>query len=126
MGGRLKINLPNWFYVLLALYFIVRLGRAYFEFPYFIKNYFTDLICMPIILMVCLTGVRLIKKQSDLQLNFWHIAIVLAQFIFIFEIILPKQSMRYTGDWIDAVMYFIGAIVFYFLQQPKRIRELSN
>ena len=125
MGSRMKNKLPNWFYLVLALYLLVRLGRSNFDFPIFIKNYFTDLFCMPLVLMLCLLGARIIRKQSELVLNAWLVLFITVEYIVIFEIVLPNYSQQYTRDWLDGLMYLIGAIGFYFLQSKKKL-ELSN
>lgn len=122
MVGWLKNNIPVWLYLFVALYLIVRLSRDAVPFPYFIKNYFTDLLCMPVVLMLCLLGAKLIKRQAQLVLKFWLIILIAVEFIVIFEIILPKYSSRYTGDWVDGLMYIAGAVVFYFIQNSKQVK----
>jgi len=72
-------------------------------------------------------GVRFLKNDANFKLNFLHIGIVLVEFILVFEVIIPNYSAIYTADFIDGVMYFCGAICFYFLQSSgSNFRVLNS
>jgi len=86
------------------------------ELPVFFKNYFTDLLLMPIILTLCLVGVRLIKRLPHFKLNLVMIFGMTTFYALFFEVYAPTISLNQTGDWLDVVMYFIGGVVFWFWQ----------
>lgn len=89
------------------------------ESPNFIFHYLNDFLAIPIITTVCLQGVWIIKKDKTIRLNIFTILSVIALFSIVFEYYLPKQSYRYTGDIWDVVCYFLGGVVFYFLQRKE-------
>jgi len=72
--------------------------------------------------MICLAFVRAIKRNSTVEINPWLIALICIEYALIFEWFLPKRSSIYTGDWKDVVMYFIGGIIFYFIQPYFKAR----
>ena len=77
---------------------------------------------MPVVLMLCLALTRVIKRNSDLEINAWLIALICVEYALIFEWFLPQRSSIYTGDWKDVVMYVLGGVIFYFIQpffRPK-------
>lgn len=96
--------------------------------PDLINSYATDLICMPFVFIICLFFVRLLKRDNTLVIKPWIIALLCLQYIVVFEIILPMKSSIYTADFIDAVMYIIGSIIFFFMQPilTPKISVASN
>ena len=108
------------FYVLLSL--VVFLGvqsLKYFSVvdPKWIFHHLNDFLAIPIVATVCLHGVWIIKKDKNIRLNIFTILSLIALFSFVFEYYLPQQSYRYTGDIWDVVCYFMGGVIFYFLQK---------
>lgn len=91
--------------------------------PSWLKNYLNDLLCMPIILTICLIGVRFIKKDKTIRISLFS-ALSLATFYSLyFEVILPLIMERYTADIYDVFLYFSGALLFYWLQEPIPVKE---
>ena len=78
---------------------------------------------------IVLVGVLIwaIKKDRTIRLNIFTIISLVALFSLYFEFYLPKQSTRYTGDLWDVVCYFLGGMLFYFLQNipSKKHRKIS-
>lgn len=85
--------------------------------PNWIFYHLNDFLVIPIAATVCLHGVWLIKKDSNIRLNIFTIVSLVALFSFVFEFYLPRQSYRYTGDIWDVICYFLGGIMFYLLQK---------
>lgn len=83
---------------------------------YFATSYLDDLICIPIVLFIVQFVHRYIDK-NDFILPISHIILSVAFFSVIFEIILPRFSLRYIGDSLDVVFYLTGAIIFYFINE---------
>lgn len=82
-----------------------------------IFHHLNDFLTIPIVATICLHGVWFLKKDYTIRLNIFTILSLVAMFSIAFEYYLPHQSHRYTGDIWDVVCYFIGGIVFYFLQK---------
>ncbi len=87
------------------------------DLPYLINNYLNNLLCMPVVLTLCLVVLQFIKKNYSLTIPIFVIASITLYYIVYFEWFLPKINERYTADPIDAVLYIIGAIVFYVMQK---------
>lgn len=88
--------------------------------PETVNSYLTDLICLPIILMICLNVVKFLKRDSEIELGILPIIIVFIEYSLIFEFIAPRNSNLYSGDIFDVLMYLMGAFFFYFLQSIKK------
>jgi hypothetical protein len=82
-----------------------------------IFHHLNDFLAIPIIATLCLHGVWFIKKDNNIRLNIFTILSLIALFSLVFEYYLPQQSYRYTGDFWDVICYFLGGVVFYFLQK---------
>lgn len=98
----------------LAVYLLQQLGV---QLPYFIQNYLNNLLCMPLVLTICLIVLQYIKKNYWLTIPIFAIVSITLYYILYFEWYLPEVNSRYTADPIDAVLYIIGAIGFYFMQK---------
>lgn len=115
---------------MVVMYFILHsLRMMKIELPEFINSYLTDLICMPIVLMICLFFARWFKKNNLLVIHPFMIGLLCVEYIFVFEYFLPKKSIHYTADWFDALLYIIGSVAFYFMQKklmPKNFEFAPN
>jgi hypothetical protein len=115
------------FFGSVALYVLIRLLRKnQYPMPHWINGYLTDLICLPIVLMICLAFVRQLKRDSSIKIKPWLIALICIEYALIFEWILPKKSAIYTADWIDVVMYFSGGLIFFFIQPIFKHEKKSS
>ena len=74
---------------------------------------------MPVVLTVCLKVVHLIKKDTSIRLPLALVLTLTSFYSIYFEYYMPLVETRYTADWLDVVMYFAGAMVFYILQFKK-------
>jgi hypothetical protein len=86
------------------------------QLPAFVRFYLNDFLCMPIVFTICLKAVHLIKKDNSIRLPLAIIVTLTSLYAIYFELYLPGVTTRYTADLLDVVMYFAGAILFYFLQ----------
>lgn len=112
-----------YFILSVLAYAFVRLSRqGWYDLPEFVNSYLTDFLCMPIILTFCLVGVRWIKRIPDFRLTPLMIFGMTAFYAVLFEWILPQQSSVYTADVLDALMYFLGALLFWFVW-PKPVNS---
>ena len=82
--------------------------------PY-IHSYLDDLLAMPVILGISLQLFRwLYRSQASFVFTTFQIFVGTAYTSFIFEVLLPRWSDRYTADLWDVICYGIGAVYFYF------------
>ena len=104
---------------IMLFYFLVRWYRPMSE-SIFIKHYLTDLLFVPAMCLFALIFLRLIRRDNSLLIP---ISFVILQTIFVsiyFEWYLPTYHGRpgwYTADWLDILMYFLGAVLFTFIQR---------
>ena len=107
-------------YVLLSLavfFWVQSLKHFSIAGPSWVFNHLNDFLAIPIIATICLHGVWLIKKDNYIRLNTFTVLSLVALYAIFFEYYLPKQSYRYTRDMWDVVCYFLGGMVFCFLQK---------
>lgn len=72
---------------------------------------------MPIVLSLCLAVSRVIKKTETLYVPLVVVLLLTTYFSLHFEWLMPQISTRYTGDFIDVSLYYLGALLFYNLQK---------
>lgn len=109
------------------LYCSVRICRSYdVVLPGWINGYLTDLLCMPLVFMICLVGVRFIKRNPQIEISKWLILVLFVEYAVVFEWILPARSDIYTADLLDVFMYAIGCILFYFLQPQFKVHSRAQ
>lgn len=94
--------------------------------PRLINNYFNDLICMPFVLKICQYTVRIVKSDSKLTLPTSLQVVVTLIFSIYFEFILPIYNPRYTSDWVDVIMYFLGLLIFITIERQSFYSKLTN
>lgn len=94
--------------------------------PSVIRSYANDFLCIPLVLETCRRCASWILKINNLQLNLFTIFSVCLYFSTYFEYYLPTFNVRYTGDWIDVMLYLIGGVIFYFLQKMHIENKLKD
>lgn len=95
-----------------------------FQLNWFIRNYCTDLLCIPLVLGSALLLIRLIKKNALIRLNLIQVSVGIIYFSVIFEWALPLYKTSFTGDIWDVVCYVGGGGIFFWAQ--KNPFENSN
>lgn len=87
--------------------------------PEIIQFYMNDFLIIPIILTTSLYMLRWSKNSKSYTISLWIICYLCILYSVIFEYYLPQFHPRYTGDWIDVILYFASGMVFHFLQNIK-------
>lgn len=110
-----------WFFFLFIAIFLVIQVFLYLnlELPNWVVFYVNDFMCMPIVFTVCLKVAHLLQKDNSLRLSLLTILSLTTFYALYFELYLPRVNPRYTADFLDVVMYFAGAGLFYFLQNSN-------
>ena len=81
--------------------------------PEILNNYLNDLLCLPLVLGVISFMIRRFKKDKSFRLPMFFVLLMALYYSIYFEYYLPKVNERYTSDWIDVMLYFVGAVGFY-------------
>lgn len=109
-----------WIFLVIAIS-IYLLQQLEITIPAFFQNYLNDLLCMPLVLSVCQYTVRKLKSDTLISLPVPLLILVTIGYATYFEWYLPQYDDRYTADWVDVLMYFIGMFFFYVVENYKRI-----
>lgn len=104
------------FLIALSIYLMQRLKVPL---PKLINNYANDLVCLPLALGVITYIIRWLKKDVFFELSFVFVILLSGFYSFYFEYYLPQFDSRYTGDWIDVILYFSGAFAYFFVERWK-------
>lgn len=91
-----------------------------FYLPNIINFYVNDFLIIPICLTISLYILKYTRNNKNYTIPLYIILCLSAYYSILFEFILPKTHARYTADIIDVVMYFLGGLVFYFLQSRNK------
>lgn len=84
--------------------------------PEWTNNYLNDFLCMPIVLFIGQFTIRKLKRNNILRLP-WPLILTLTLFYSIyFEYYLPGINSRYTADFLDVILYFLGSALFYVME----------
>lgn len=89
-----------------------------------LNDHATDLLCMPIVLSILLLVTQVLKKDKNLTLPWYAVALTVVYWSIYFEWYLPKQSGIYTSDQMDVYMYIIGGIAYFFWQKSVFKRQM--
>ncbi|NEM97729.1 magnesium citrate secondary transporter [Pontibacter burrus] len=77
-----------------------------------VQHYLDDLLCLPLVLTATLFVLRFFYGQR-VRLSSYHVAFTVLYFSLAFEVFFPQFMPRYTGDFLDAVLYATGGVIFY-------------
>ena len=81
--------------------------------PWYVNDYFNDLLCMPLVLGLLSFTIRYLKNDSSFHFSIFFIIGLALYYSLYFEYYLPEVNSRYTSDWIDILLYFLGGVLFY-------------
>lgn len=112
---------PYFLLVLFVALLIYSAKQFQLSLPYWISFYFYDFLCMPIVFTIILALLRFVKKDSDIKIPLFAIVSLTAYYAWFFEWLMPKYDTRYTGDWLDVLMYFLGSALFYVCERKRLI-----
>ncbi|GAA0722163.1 hypothetical protein GCM10009430_24290 [Aquimarina litoralis] len=76
---------------------------------------------MPLVLSVCQLAIRKLKNDTRILLPMPLLILVTIGYSIYFEWYMPQYDDRYTADWLDVLMYFIGMFFFYVVEKYKKI-----
>lgn len=108
--------------IILAVGLLLYLAKVLqLKLPHWIHFYAADLFCMPLVLIIVLALLRYFYKNNRFKIPWFAIVSLTVYYALFFEWLLPKISTRYTADWLDVLMYAIGALAFYLLQKKNII-----
>ncbi len=101
-----------------ALYLAIR-SLAWFDLfdSPFLQNHLADLCAMPVVLGLCLSLLKIIRKNHKEKLPIIFVISLTLYWSFYFEWWLPKKSILYTADYWDVVTYALGAGIFLIWQR---------
>lgn len=107
----------NIFVVFSIIYLIIQGARKFsFYIPELLNSYLTDFLFIPLLLMFSLWLTRVVKRDLTIKLTTPMIVISVILISFIFEYYLPQTSLLYTADKIDVLMYLLGGLSYYYIQ----------
>ncbi|MFO8146469.1 MAG: hypothetical protein ACQEWG_06900 [Bacteroidota bacterium] len=104
------------FFIAVFTFIIIILNSTTVDMPNWITSYVNDFLCMPVVLTICLKIVHYIKKDNTVLLPLLPILTLTSFYALYFEWYMPQVETRYTADWVDVIMYFGGAFLFYSFQ----------
>lgn len=79
-------------------------------------NYLDPLLLMPILLhFIKLERQWILKRKYYFPL--WEIIIWTVSISIITEYFFPKWNNKFTADYVDVLLYFAGAIIYYFIHK---------
>jgi hypothetical protein len=93
------------------------LQRLMVPLPTIINNYVNDLLYLPLVLGLIEFVIRKFKKDSLFKLPIAFVVFLASFYSFYFEYYLPGINPRYTADWIDVVLYFLGGFAYFFSEE---------
>ncbi|CAN0571507.1 unnamed protein product [Ectocarpus sp. 12 AP-2014] len=111
----------SYFLVFIGIASTVYIAQQFsFSIPQLINNYLNDLLCMPIVLKICQYAVRFIKKDEHITIPIKISFVLTILYALYFELLLPKLNDRYTADFMDVVLYFIGFVFFLWIENTLK------
>ena len=113
----------NAVFIFLSIYI---LNSAEVDMPTWITSYVNDFLCMPVVLTICLKTLHYIKKDNAVLLPLLPILTLTSFYALYFEWYMPQVETLYTADWVDVIMYFGGALLFYWLQFISSKKKRPN
>lgn len=107
-------------FLIFTLLFLLVQALIYFtvDLPDWVIFYLNDFLVMPLVLTICLVVVRKIRKEPSIRLSLFTVLSLATLYSVYFEVFLPEVTVRYTADPVDVLLYFAGATLFFFLQEP--------
>lgn len=120
--GLMRTLLNPWFLLFCLLWAVFYLAKISHHPILFLHGYFTDMLAVPVIANLGLWFQRIFTyKRSTYVLKPGHVIFIVSYLSIVFEWLLPKHfPLKFTGDWIDVVLYIIGGL-FFFWQMNKPI-----
>ena len=115
-----------YFIMCIAALTIYTLQRLQVSVPFIVNNYGNDLLYLPLVLGAIEYIIRRLKKDSSFKLPIGFVIFLACSYSFYFEYYLPKINPRYTADWIDEILYFVGGIAYFFIASKNKTEILEQ
>ncbi|MBS1532460.1 MAG: hypothetical protein JSU01_19310 [Bacteroidetes bacterium] len=124
----MKTLLNPWFIVGCLIWTTVMITRkSGHPLPPLINGYVDDAFAIPVIANLSLCYMRAFVIHSNYYvLSAWKVTFIVIYLTFVFEIFLPLISKTYTMDWIDAALYVLGGLFFYFVMNRPLLNRKSS
>lgn len=119
MGARLKF-IKHYIFWLFGLVYLWTLYLKFFDpSDSLLNHYLADLVCIPIVLYLSVSILRIFKRDATFELSKLMVLFAVIYFSFLFELVLPFISNKYTSDWFDVLCYFIGGGIYVLILSCK-------
>lgn len=105
---------------------IYTMQQLSFPLPALINNYVNDLLCLPLLLGAMEFIIKRLKKDKFFKFPISFVMVLASYYSIYFEYYLPKVNPRYTADWIDVILYFLGGLTFYFVVKESNNRVFKD
>lgn len=89
-----------------------------YEFHPLFDHYLNDILAVPILLHAISISMGFVYGRIPFKLTIWQVIVPLLMLIFLFELALPKISIKYTSDFLDILAYTLGLGI-YLIHQNK-------
>lgn len=110
----MKKRISYWFLLGLTVWGVIILLRRNGTVIPIINDYFTDCITVPMycyLIEYIMNAVLGYQWKADLKFVLTSVLYL----SFLFEVLCPKLSAHFTGDFLDVLAYFAGGMMYYFL-----------
>lgn len=117
----MKREISYWFLLGLAAWATIILLRRNGIYIPVINNHFTDLITVPMycyLIEYIMNSILGYHWKPDLKFVLTSVLYL----AFLFEVLCPKLSGLFTGDFLDVLAYATGGLVYYFFHIKKLFR----
>ncbi|WP_185287589.1 hypothetical protein [Chryseobacterium lactis] len=115
----MKGKISYWFLLGLAVWAAIILLRRNGIYIPVINNHFTDLITVPMycyLIEYIMNSILGYHWKPDLKFVLTSVLYL----AFLFEVLCPKLSGLFTGDFLDVLAYATGGLVYYFFSVKNR------
>ncbi|WP_088323467.1 hypothetical protein [Polaribacter tangerinus] len=85
--------------------------------PNFLRFYLNDFLIIPVVLYSSLQVLKWSKNNKSYKISTFIIIYICTLYSILFEFVFPEFLERYTKDYLDILLYYLGGAVFYKLQQ---------
>ena len=120
----MKTLFNPWFILGCIIWVVIYSTRKFGHAIPFINGFIDDAFAIPVIANLTLCYMRVVVIRSNYYiLSPWKVTFIVAYVSLVFEVFLPLLSKRYTGDWIDALLYVIGGVFFYFVMNKPLVSQ---
>ncbi len=112
----MRTLLNPWFLAGCVIWALVMITRKFHHPIPIFNGYIDDVFAVPVIASLALCFQRVVIIRSDYYvLSAGKVTFIVVYLALAFEVFLPLISKKYTGDGIDAGLYVVGGLFFYWV-----------